>query len=393
MCQRAVMTNALGRVVEASAGLPYRVVFPDVEHEPASLFLRDLAASDCQPSTLRSYAYDLLRWLRFLHDRHTDWRRAERVDVRALVEHMRAQPTANALRRKLAPQAINGVSYKSGPGVTFAPRTINHQLSVLSAFYEFAIEADMGPLMNPVPATHRGRRERADAHHNPMYDFSPRRRAVYRQKEPKPVWRAIPDEKVDKIFDDLRSNRDRALLAFWLSSGARATELLEMVHGRDYDFGLSTITVTSKGTRERQAIPASADAFVWLALYTRESQPSDPGDRVWWTLQGSPRKPLNYHAARAMFARAQRALGSNWTLHDLRHTAAERFLADPSFTLVDVQTILRHANINTTTIYTQPRMEDVVAKVIEHYARPKAPAPTIEPDYDEDAVRELLGLG
>lgn len=251
----------------------------------------------------------------------------------------------------------------------------------------------MGPLMNPVPATHRGRRERADAHHNPMYDFSPRRRAVYRQKEPKPVWRAIPDEKVDKIFDDLRSNRDRALLAFWLSSGARATELLEMVHGRDYDFGLSTITVTSKGTRERQAIPASADAFVWLALYMRESQPSDPGDRVWWTLQGSPRKPLNYHAARAMFARAQRALGSNWTLHDLRHTAAERFLADPSFTLVDVQTILRHANINTTTIYTQPRMEDVVAKVIEHYARPKAPAPTIEPDYDEDAVRELLGLG
>ena len=135
------------------------MVFPDVEHEPASLVLRDLAASDCRPTTLRSYAYDLLRWLRFLHDRHTDWRRTERVDVRALVEHMRAQPTANALRRNLSPQSINGVTYKNGPGVTFAPRTINHQLSVLSAFYEFAIEADMGPLMNPVPATHRGRHD------------------------------------------------------------------------------------------------------------------------------------------------------------------------------------------------------------------------------------------
>ncbi|HEX5534394.1 MAG TPA: tyrosine-type recombinase/integrase [Actinomycetales bacterium] len=379
--------------MESDTGLPFRVVFPDTEHEATSLFLRDLAASDCRPTTLRSYAYDLLRWFRFLNDRFVDWRRAERVDVRALVEHMRAQPTANALRRNLAPQAINEVTYKTGPAVTFAPRTINHQLSVLSAFYEFAIEADLGPLINPVPARHSGRRERADTHHNPMYDFSPRRRAVYRQREPKPVWRAIPDDAVERIFEELRSNRDRALLSFWLSSGARATELLELHHGTDYDFGRMTITVVTKGTHVREAIPASADAFVWLALYMREEQPSDPGDRVWWTLHGTPRRPLTYHAARAMFARAQKALGSNWTLHDLRHTAAERFLGDPNFTLVDVQTILRHANIGTTTIYTQPRMEDVLAKVVEHYARPKAPAPTIEPDYDEAAVRELLGLG
>lgn len=388
----ALVTSRLGRVVESDAGLPFRVVFPDNEHRAASLFLRDLAASNCQPTTLRSYAYDLLRWFRFLHDRFVDWHRAERVDVRALVEHMRAQPTATALRRDLAPQTINTVTHKSSPNVTFAPRTINHQLTVLSAFYEFAIDADLGPLVNPVPASHQGRRGRANAHHNPMYDFSPRRRAVYRQKEPRPAWRAIPDDAVDRIFDALTSNRDRALLSLWLSSGARATELLELCHGSDYDFGRSTITVTSKGSRAREVIPASADAFVWLALYMRESQPSDPGDRVWWTLQGSPRKPLTYHAARAMFQRAQRALGSNWTLHDLRHTAAERFLADPAFTLVDVQSILRHANINTTTIYTQPRMEDIIAKVAEHYARPKVPKATIEPDYDEAAVRELLGL-
>jgi integrase len=94
-----------------------------------------------------------------------------------------------------------------------------------------------------------------------------------------------------------------------------------------------------------------------------------------------------------MFSRAQRALGSNWTLHDLRHTAAERMIADPAFTLVDVQTVLRHAHVTTTTIYTQPRMEDVLQKVLEHYARPRPPAPTIEPEYDGAAVRELLGLG
>lgn len=68
-------------------------------------------------------------------------------------------------------------------------------------------------------------------------------------------------------------------------------------------------------------------------------------------------------------------------------------IADPAFTLVDVQTVLRHANVTTTTVYTQPRMEDVLQKVLEHYARPKPPPPSIEPEYDHAAVRELLGLG
>jgi hypothetical protein len=83
---------------------------------------------------------------------------------------------------------------------------------------------------------------------------------------------------------------------------------------------------------------------------------------------------LTYHAARAVLQRANTVLGTNWTLHDLRHTAAQRMLADPAFTLVDVQTILRHASVTTTQIYTQPRLEDLIGKVLEHYARPPAPA-------------------
>jgi len=56
-------------------------------------------------------------------------------------------------------------------------------------------------------------------------------------------------------------------------------------------------------------------------------------------------------------------------------------------------TVLRHANVTTTTVYTQPRMEDVLQKVLEHYSRPKPAALSIEPEYDPAAVRELLGLG
>ena len=34
-----------------------------------------------------------------------------------------------------------------------APRTINHALSVISEIYTFPIDADLGPLENPVPTT------------------------------------------------------------------------------------------------------------------------------------------------------------------------------------------------------------------------------------------------
>ncbi|MDI2020082.1 tyrosine-type recombinase/integrase (plasmid) [Arthrobacter sp. FW305-123] len=382
----------LGRVVESKQGLPCRVVFPETEHPAATSFLRDLSASDCSPATLRSYAYDLLRWFRFLHQRFTPWEKAERLDVRALVEYMQAAPTANALRRGLdKPAPLNAVTGKRGQGTAFSANSINHQLTVLSSFYDFALEMDMGPLVNPVPRQ-RDAGSRLNAHHNPMQPFRVSRRGTYRQRVPRPAWRGIPDDAVSAIFTELKHHRDRALLSFWLSSGVRAEELLSLRHG-DYDFGEHTFVVTSKGTRNRDLVPASADAFVWLALYMREGQPASPGDPVWWTLAPRNRRPLTYGAARRMFSRAQKSLGSNWTLHDLRHTAAERMIGDPAFTLVDVQTVLRHAQVTTTTVYTQPRMEDVLQKVLEHYARPRPPAPTIEPEYDGAAVRELLGLG
>jgi site-specific recombinase XerD len=360
----------------------------------ASSFLRDLAVSDVSPATLRSYAYALLRWFRFLHERLVSWDRAERVDVRAFVEHLRVAPNPQRLRRRPdgpAPGSVNPRTGKPVLGGHYAARTINHQLSVLFGFYEHACAADLGPLVNPVPAQRGRDGGRVFAHHNPMEDFVLHRRATYRQKTPRPGWRAIPDDAAEQLFSVLRSHRDRALVSFWLTSGVRAAELLGVCHG-DLDPGAHTITVVSKGSRLRETVPASVDSFVWLALYLAEQQPPvTEGGPVWWTRHARPR-PLTYPAARAMLQRANTALGTNWTLHDFRHTAAQRLLADPAFTLVDVQTILRHASVTTTQIYTRPRLEDLVGKVLEHFARPAPPPPGLDPGYDAAAVHELLGL-
>jgi len=56
---------------------------------------------------------------------------------------------------------------------------------------------------------------------------------------------------------------------------------------------------------------------------------------VWWTLR-RPFRVLSYPAARAMFGRANQVLGSNWTLHDVRHSASYRLARDPQVRLTDV---------------------------------------------------------
>lgn len=55
----------IGGVGQVSGGVPWLVFFPDgVVHEGAAAWFGDLAASDLNPASFRSYGYDLLRWFR-----------------------------------------------------------------------------------------------------------------------------------------------------------------------------------------------------------------------------------------------------------------------------------------------------------------------------------------
>ena len=69
-----------------------------------------------------------------------------------------------------------------------------------------------------------------------------------------------------------------------------------------------------------------------------------------------------------MFERVTAGVGSAATLHGLRHTAAYRMAEDPSLPLTDIQAVLGHARLTTTQIYTTPRQEDVIRRVLAHHA-------------------------
>jgi site-specific recombinase XerD len=224
----------------------------------------------------------------------------------------------------------------------------------------------------------------------------PSRRAAYQPKEPKPAPRSIPDQAFNELFAALDCNRDRALVAFYISTGARVSELLGVCQGLVVPEE-QVIGVVRKGSRALQQLPASTDAFVWLRLYQQEMRdlvPSGADEALWWTLR-RPFRPLTYDAMRMVFNKANAVLGANWTLHDLRHSAAKRMVRDPGLTLADVQWVLGHAHITTTEIYTVPTPDEVVAHVLAHHERQrteraKPPAPP-SPGYRPEVLATLFG--
>jgi site-specific recombinase XerD len=333
---------------------PYRIVDADgVTVAPAAAYLGDLQACARTAATQRSYAMDLLRWFRFLRAAGVGWDQATRAEARDFCRWIQ----------------LAGKPGGPVPDARYAPATAAHCETVLRSFYDFHLEAGTGPMVNPFPLA-RGRRGRANAHRSPMEPFRAEHAGRYRPKTPRRIPRQIPDEKFGELFARLVSHRDRALVAFWVSTGARAAELLG-ARCADADPGQQLVTVIRKGTRALQPLPASPDAFVWLRLYQQQMHglvPAGPDDPLWWTLR-RPFRPLSYHAARAMFTRAGAALGGRWRLHDLRHTAAYRMARDPAMPLTDVQWVLGHAHLSTTQLYTTAPDEDVIAAVVAHHAR------------------------
>lgn len=410
--ERDLKTLVVRRVgqLEETADLwePYRLITPDGGVvSPASEYLKDLQAAGRSVATQRSYGMDLLRWFRFLWAVEVPWDQATmdegrdfcrwlQIGTKPAVAHWRRHGDGPASRQALVrgtpgPNAVTG---KAPLGHKYALITAAHAETVVRNFYAFHLDAGTGPMVNPFPLASRRRPGRPLAHHNPMEPFRNERAGRYRPKLVTKPPRCIPDGAFNELFAKLGPHRDRALVAFWVSTGARASELLG-ARCCDVDVGQQLVTVVRKGSRAMQALPASPDAFVWLRLYQAGLHgmvPAGRDDPLWWTL-ARPFRQLNYHAAYRMFSRANAELGANWSLHDLRHTAAYRMARDPEMPLTDVQWILGHARLETTQIYVRAPEDEIVASILAHYVRrSEAPAELgPPPGYRAESLEVLFG--
>ena len=377
---------------------PFQLIDPEgTPVEAVRVFFADLQASGRSPATLRSYGMDLLRWFRFLWSVEVPWERATRTEARDFSRWMQLanKPVRPHWRHpgELADPLTSLATNR------YAPSVRAHSETVLRSFYDYHREEGTGPILNPFPLDRSRRDERAHAHHNPMERYRNVRSGLYRPTVAARIPRAIGDEEFNEIFAQLRSHRDRALVAFYVSTGARASELLSATRG-DVDPGRQVISVVRKGSRAVQELPASSDAFVWLRLYQAQYEGLIPrGSRqpLFWTLR-RPIRPLNYHAAHRMFERVNEGAGTAATLHALRHTAAYRMAEDPTLPLTDVQFVLGHAQLTTTQLYIAPRQEDVIRRVLAHHAEQSRRAKEHEPEalapgYSSEILDVLFGRG
>jgi len=111
----ATTAAALPWVVLDGAGRPVA---------PVSEFLRELLTCGNTPASCRSYAYDLLRWFRFLAAADVGWSRARRVDVRDFVLWLRTCHNPARDRRRLdapAPGIAQRTHRQAVPEVRLCP--------------------------------------------------------------------------------------------------------------------------------------------------------------------------------------------------------------------------------------------------------------------------------
>ncbi|WP_262391727.1 site-specific integrase [Nocardiopsis sp. CNR-923] len=139
--------------------MPYQVHDSDDQPiEPIRRYLRDFVAQGRSAGSVRSYAYDLLRWWRWLQVVDVEWDKVTSAEVREFVLWLQRSTKSRRTPRTSSASTvgtINPITRKQYPGDQYAVRTIRHSNAVIRSFYEFWIARGDGPLVNPVPQERR----------------------------------------------------------------------------------------------------------------------------------------------------------------------------------------------------------------------------------------------
>lgn len=152
-----------------------------------------------------------------------------------------------------------------------------------------------------------------------------------------------------------QASRDVAILELFYSSGLRVSELVSL-DVRDADFLSETMRVFGKGDKER-LVPIGSHAMTALQRYRSEAQIHD-GPLFINKNKDPLKRRLSARSVQMLLKKyiAASDIGFDVTPHKLRHTFATHML-DHGADLRSVQTLLGHASLSTTQIYTHVTKE------------------------------------
>jgi integrase/recombinase XerD len=168
--------------------------------------------------------------------------------------------------------------------------------------------------------------------------------------------RPLSEEQVLRLLDmpdatTPRGLRDRAMLSLMYASGLRVSELLGLKL-RDVDLARGVLAAFGKGSK-RRLVPVGEVALRHLEAHLKAQPPARRASAEGWVFHRPNGKPWTRQMVWKLVARYARGAGIPGRVHPhrLRHSFATHLLTGGA-DLRTVQTLLGHADIVTTEIYT-----------------------------------------
>jgi len=280
------------------------------------------------PLTVSAYQSDLAQYSEFLEKRKRALREARRRDVRDFLNSLLS----------------NGVD----------GRSVARKLSTLRHFYKYLLldrYIEIDPTLNMDGPK--------------QWKVLPKSLA---KDEVESVLQGPPRAKDDRLSQAL-AVRDRAMLEVFYTAALRVSEIIN-VRLEDLKLDMGYMLVRGKGDKER-IVPLGRVAQEVVRMYLRDARP---------VLAAGKSSPTLFIARGAKRITRQRvwqlvnaasAQGRHASPHMLRHSCATHMVENGA-DLRTVQTILGHADISTTQVYTHLALDRLNKVYKQHHPRSKS---------------------
>jgi site-specific recombinase XerD len=244
--------------------------------------------------------------------------------------------------RELTPERITPIDVREYRGhllrvKNYKPATVNRKLSSISAFLEWAREAE---LIAANPAD--GISQVDEVRSAPKW---------LDKNEQYALLRAVQER---------GRRRDVALITLMLNTGLRVSEVSELeIRHIEMSPRKGSVTVRGKGTKLR-TVPLNVDARKALQAYLEERPGANSDDPLFVGQRGGGLQPSGIYYLVDRYAYDARL--EDVTPHTLRHTFGKN-LVDAGVSLDRVAQLLGHESVDTTRIYTRPSEQDLQREV------------------------------
>ena len=281
------------------------------------------------PLTVSAYESDLAQYSKFLEKRRRALREARRQDVRDFLNSLMS----------------NGVD----------GRSVARKLSTLRHFYKYLLldrYIEIYPTLNIDSPK--------------QWKVLPKSLA---KDEVEGVLAGPPRAKDDRLSQAL-AVRDRAILEVFYAAALRVSEIIN-VKLEDLKLDMGYMLVRGKGDKER-IVPLGRAAQQVVQMYLRDARPvlgAGKSSPTLFIARGAKR--ITRQRVWQLVNAASEPSGRHASPHMLRHSCATHMVENGA-DLRTVQTILGHADISTTQVYTHLALDRLNKVYKQHHPRSKS---------------------